>query len=174
MQKSKFTKFIQSLTDEELRLEMDNLYTKLSDVKHYYALELGSDADRKRIYDKVKKNLESKYKTKSYRRPRRPRIQKINTILREVDKHAVFTFELGDVFLYNVECATRFAKEYRFISDPLTNVIKSSYEKACLYIRDALMEEEFSDRLKEVIINMKSYPWIAIEMEQIYEQHFDE
>lgn len=173
MQKSKFTKFIQSLNEEELKIELDNLYNRLSDVKHYYSLELGSDADRKRIYDKVKKDLASKYKTKSYRKPRRPRIQKINTILREVEKHAVYTFELGDIFLYNVECATIFSKEYQFFSDPLKNVILKSYEKACLYIRDALMEEEFNDRLKTVIVNMKNFPWIAIELEQIYDRHFD-
>ena len=174
MQKSKFTKFIESLTEEELKSELDNLYNKLADVKHYYSLELGSDADRKRIYDKIKKDLASKYKTKSYRKPRRPRIQKINTILREVEKHAVFTFELGDVFLYNAECASHFSKEYQFFSNPLKNVLINSYDKACLYIRDALMEDQFSDRLKNVIISMKNFPWVAIELEQIYDRYFDD
>jgi hypothetical protein len=170
MQKSTFKKYIKSLNEDELREEIDRLFSKIPEVKHYYTLELGSDADRKRIYDKVKRGLESKYRTKSFRRPRRPRIAKINAILREVEKHALYTFELGDVFLYNVECATAFANKYYFESDPLTNVILKSYEKGCLYIRDALMEDEFEDRLKEVIVNMKRYPNIAISMEQLYDR----
>ena len=173
MQKSTFNKYLQSLEEEELRMELDRLFSKIPEVKHYYSLELGSDNDRKRIYDKFKKEIAAKYKTKSYRKPRRPRIQKLMGILRDVEKHRVFTYELGEIFLYNVECATGFAKEYQFFSDPLQNMIIASYEKACLYIRDALMEEEYQERLKNVIINMRQFPYVGIEMDQIYKRHFD-
>lgn len=168
MQKSKFTKFINSLNEDELKIEIDKLFSTFPEVKQHYSMELGTDEDRKKVYDRIKKDLESKYKTKSYRRPKRPRIQKINTILRDVEKHAVFTFELGEIFLYNVECATKFAKDYQYFSDPLNNVILNSYEKSCLYIRDALMEEEYEERLQEVITNMKLFPLVAREMKAIH------
>ena len=172
MQKSKFTKYIDSLNEEELRHEMDNLFTKVNEVKHYYTLELGTDIDRKRIYDKVKKNLAAKYATKSRRRPRKPRVAKVNAILREVEKHSVYTFELGDVFLYNAECATEYIKKFDFITDPLQNVLISSYTKACLYIRDALMEDEFDERLKAVITNVRYQFFLKKELQSIYDRQF--
>jgi len=172
MQKSKFTKYISSLDEDELRQEMDNLYTKVDGVKHYYTLELGTDMDRKRIYDKVKKNLTAKYATKSRRRPRKPRVAKINAILRDVEKHSVYTFELGDVFLFNAECATEYIQKYDVITDPLTNVLMSSYTKACLYIRDALMEDEFEERLLSVIEKVKFHFFIRKELQAIYDKQF--
>ena len=170
MQKSTFTKYIHSLNEEELKQELDNLYNKVPEVKHFYVLELGSDSDRKKIYDRIKKDLTSKYATKSYRKPRRPRIQKINTILREVEKHVIYTFELGDIFLFNVECATTFMKKYHFYSEPLHNNILASFEKACLYIRDALMEEAFEERIASVISNTAYYKPLQNQLKQLHDR----
>lgn len=173
MQKSTFTKYIRSLTEEELRQELDNLYAFSPDVKQYYTMELGSEKDRKRIYDNIKKDITSKYATRSVRRPRKPRISKVRAILRNLERQKSFTYELGDVYLHNVECATEYVKKHWILTDPLINIILDSYEKACLNIRDALMEEEYMDRINQCIVNMKRQAGTAIEMEKIRDRILD-
>jgi hypothetical protein len=78
------------------------------------------------------------------------------------------------VFLFNVECATEYVKKHWVLTDPLINIILETYEKACLYIRDALMEEEYMDRINQCLVNMKRQPGTAIEMEKIKDKVFDE
>ncbi len=173
MQKSKFTKYIRSLTEEELLVELETLYTYSPDVKQFYVMELGSEKDRKRVYDNIKKDIESKYATRSLRRPRKPRISKIRAILRNLERQKSFTYELGDVFLFNVECATEYVKKHWILTDPLRNIILETYEKACLNIRDALMEEEHMDRINQCLVNMRRQPSTAIEMEKIRDKIFE-
>jgi len=92
MSKAKFSKHLKELNIEEMKHELLQLYTSIPEVRQHYAMELGTEADRKKIYDKVKKNIESKYATKSYRRPRRPRIQKINTLLKGIKTSRSISF----------------------------------------------------------------------------------
>ena len=173
MQKSKFTKYIKSLTEEELVAELESLYSYSPDVKQFYVMELGSEKDRKRVYDNIKKDIESKYATRSLRRPRKPRISKIRAILRNLERQKSFTYELGDVFLFNVECATEYVKKHWILTDPLRNIILETYEKACLNIRDALMEDEHMDRINQCLVNMRRQPGTAIEMEKIRDKIFE-
>jgi len=173
MQKSKFTKYIKSLTEEELMAELESLYVYSPDVKQYYVMELGTEKDRQRIYNNIKKEIEKKYATRSIRRPRKPRISKIRAILRNLERQKSFTYELGDVFLFNVECATEYVKKHWILTDPLRNIILETYEKACLNIRDALMEDEYLDRVNQCIVNMKRQPGTAIEMEKIKDRIFE-
>jgi hypothetical protein len=82
MRKSSFIKHINQLEEEDLRSELLMLFSKVKGVSEFYKMELGSEADRKKLYDKAKKDIASKFATKSYRRPRRPRIQKTYKILK--------------------------------------------------------------------------------------------
>lgn len=173
MQKSTFTKYIKSLTAEELVAELETLYTFSPDVKQFYVMELGSENDRKRIYTNIKKDIESKYATRSIRRPRKPRISKIRAILRNLERQKSFTYELGEVFLFNVECATIYVKKHWILTDPVKNIILDTFEKACLNIRDALMEDEYMDRINQCIVNMRRQPSTAIDMEKIRDKIFE-
>ena len=80
MRKSNFTKFLNSLTEEELREEMDKLYSKYKPIKDYYTMELGETEDRKKLLDRAKKGIERLYE----RRKTRSRLSKVNAILKEI------------------------------------------------------------------------------------------
>lgn len=148
MRLSSFKKFLDSLGEEELRDELLRLYTKLNEVKKFYKMDMGSDKDRQRIFDKAKKEIAKKYLTKSYRKPRRPRIQKVNKILSDTKKSTVLDYEMIDIYLFTAETAVNFMREYGFYSEVLENNIARCYEKAKILIQDNLMEEEFADRIK--------------------------
>lgn len=150
MRLSSFKKFVDSLSEEELKEELLRVYTKLDEVKTFYKMDLGTDKDRKRIFDKAKKLIAKKYITKSYRKPRRPRIQKVNKILSETRKSTVLDYEMIDIYLFTSETAVNFMIEYDFYSDVLVNNICNTFEKAQNLIKDNLMEEEFAERVEQI------------------------
>lgn len=151
MRRSSFNKYIVELSEDELKEELLKLFDKIPEVKLFYKMDLGSDKDRKKIYDKAKKDIAKKYVTKSYRRPRRPRIQKVNKILSELKKSSILSFELIDIYLFTSETALAFNKEYQFYSDVLTNNICLCFEKAMLLIKENRMEEDYKERALAVI-----------------------
>ena len=157
MRRSAFLKHVHLLNEEELREELISLFSKLDDVKKFYALELGTDEDRKRIYAQAKKIISAKYSTKSFKKPRRPRIQKVNAILNNLKKEAVFPFELIDIYLFNVETAIHFMRSYHFDSTPIRNSIESSFRKALELMSSERMEEKYHQRSIK-ILNTSNIP----------------
>ena len=148
MRLSSFKKFVNSLGEEELRDELLRVYTKLDEVKRFYKMDMGSEKDRAKIFAKAKKEIAKKYLTKSYRRPRRPRIQKVNKLLSETRKSTILDYEMIDIYLFTSETALEFMDEYQFYSDVLVNNICSTFEKAIKLMKENLMEEEFADRVE--------------------------
>ena len=155
MRKSNFIKQLNSLEEEDVRQELLMLYDKVAGVKAFYKMELGSSDQRKKTYEQAKKDIASKYKTKSYRRPRRPRIQKIQKIFTELKKITVLNFELIDVYLFDVESALHFAREYNYFSTPLFNNIVRSYKAALELISENGMHSEYEERCRNVVADSR-------------------
>ncbi len=155
MRQSTFHKHIQQLSEEDLKEELLTLFRKLDAVKDYYKIELGDAKDRQRLYDKAKKDIASKFATKSKRKPRRPRIQKALKILSEVKKKALFEYELIDIYLFTAETAWAFMDGYEFYSTPLHNIIVNTYEKAMVLISITKMEAEYQDRAEKLIHSIR-------------------
>jgi len=88
MSRSNFIKFIKSLDEAELRKEITQLYSNHKDVKNYYSMELGSDEDRKKIYDKAKVDIRNMYFIKDKAR-KRPRVAK-NQFVYKRYQYAIF------------------------------------------------------------------------------------
>lgn len=148
MRLSSFKKFVNSLGEEELREELLRIYTKLDEVKRFYKMDMGSEKDRARIFAKAKTEIAKKYMTKSYRKPRRPRIQKVNKILNETRKSTILDYEMIDIYLFTCETALNFMDEYQFYSDVLVNNICGTFEKGIKLIKENLMEEDFVERVE--------------------------
>ena len=174
MRKSSFIKHLEELKEDELKQELVNLYDALPNVREYYKMDLGSDADRKKVFDKAKKDITSKYATKSYRRPRRPRVQKIKSILSDMSKKSIFDFDMIDLHLHNVESAVYFMKEYRFASQVVYNNVNNSFNKALLMIQDGLFQSEFEDRCQAMLDEIKDIPEIFGETISEFINAFDQ
>ncbi|MBT8233300.1 MAG: hypothetical protein HKO66_13640 [Saprospiraceae bacterium] len=151
MRKSTFVKHINQLDETELREELTMLYDKIPAVLQFYKMELGTAEVRQKTYAKAKKEIEAKYKTKSYRRPRRPRIQKVKKIISELKKLSVFSYDMIDIYLFNTECALKFSNEYNYFSQPLFNVIKNSFASALELIDHNQMQEDYEERCQNVV-----------------------
>lgn len=168
MRKSSFIKHINQLGEEDLRSELLMLFNKVKEVPEYYKMELGTEADRKRLYDKAKKNIASKFVTKSYRRPRRPRVQKVNQILSETKAKSIFDYDMIDIYLFTCETAVEFVWEYEFASTPVFNMIGKTYESALSLIKLNNMEDDYHDRCETLVSKIKFDRFLWDEMETMY------
>ncbi len=168
MRRSDFIKHLSLLTEEELQEEMKTLFSKVKEVRTYYSLELGSDEDRRKIYETAKKEIAAKYVTKSYRRPRRPRIQKVNAILSKLKKEAIFPFEVIDIYLFNVEAAINFMHKYYYDSRPLRNTITTSFAKAIELIVLEKMEDQYKDRCENILNSKGVFIELRYELTKVY------
>jgi len=169
MRKSTFKKHIDQLSDEELKAELTLLYDKLPEVKNFYKMELGNAKEKEKYYAAAKKSIASKYATKSYRKPRRPRIQKVNKILRELKKQVIFDFEMIDIYLFTVETAVTFMHDYYFQSVPLYNNITNSFSLACALIAENRMESEYKERCETILQKTKYFRGLGQELQSSYE-----
>lgn len=160
MNRNAFKKHIERLEIDDLKEELLTLFIKVKGVKEFYLMELGDDKQRKKIYDKAKKDITSKYATKSFRRPRRPRIQKVKNIIKNLETDSVLPYELIDVYLHNTEEALNFMMKYRFDSTPLRNSINSTFIKALKLIELELMKDEYKERCGSIVNNMSYAPWV--------------
>jgi len=170
--KAKFKKHLAELNIEELRHELFDLYDKVKEVKNHYAMELGSEKDRKRIYDKAKAEIIAKYATKSYRRPRRPRIQKINAILRRMKQTAVFKYELIDLYLFDIEQAMVFIAKYGFYSQTLANHITAVYKMAAQLIAQEQMYPDFEERSDRILSRAELLPDLHWDLDEVRQDFF--
>ena len=170
MNRKTFKNHIDQLEEEDLREELFTLFTKIKEVKNYYLMELGDDKQRKRIYEKAKKEITTKYATKSYRRPRRPRIQKVKNIIRQIENESIFPYELIDVYLHNTEVALAFMMEYRYDSNPLRNSINDSFQKALNLIDLELMKKDYSERCGTLVNKMSYAPWVFEDSLELYKK----
>jgi len=174
MRINSFKKYLKSLEEEDLREELLRLYSKLEEVRLFYKMDLGTDKDRQKIFAKAKKEIAKKYITKSYRRPRRPRIQKVNKLLSETRKATVLDYEMIDVYLFTCETAFNFMLEYNFYSDVLSNNICKTFEKACDLIEANLMQAEFKDRCDAIMALTRKNREIGFRIVDHYDRCFGE
>ncbi len=151
MRRSSFLKHIKAMDEEELREELIKLFDQSKEVKLYYKMDLGDDKERKKVFDAAKKEIAKKYVTKSYRRPRRPRIQKVNKLLSELNKSALLSYEMIDVYLFTAETAINFNHEYGFFSEVLMRNISNCFEKAIHLIIDNRMEDDYKERAEAIM-----------------------
>jgi hypothetical protein len=170
---STFKKFIESLSEEELRSELLKLYSDNNDVKRHYLMELGSESDRKKVFDKAKKDIASKFKTRSFRKPKRPRISKVNAILKEMNDISIFKDEMAALYLYTCEIALDFMEDYYFYSEPVVNNVFKSFQAACELIQADMAEEAFSQRCETLIdkaFDVNEY--LGQAMQSTYDEYF--
>jgi len=157
LRKTNFTKFINSLDEEELREELDKLYTKYKSIKEFYTMELGSDDDRKKLLTKAKNGI-----GKLYERFRtRSRLSKTNNILKEFEVISIFDHELADLYIHHVECAAQHINYYGWGRDADLNHLAKSFKKAVDLVTASQSKDQYAPRLEKVIDNLHNMRWFV-------------
>lgn len=146
MRKTTFVKYLENATEEELRGELQTLYTKYPEIKEHYTMELGSEEDRKKIYAKAKKKL-----AKLYERYRtRARQTKAKEIIKGIERISVFDHELADFYLYHAEQCIDWLR-YMTIDPIVWKHFMSSLSSGLELVLKSMSEDDFRDRIYQIV-----------------------
>lgn len=155
------------MSDEELRAELDKLYTKYKSVKEYYTMELGTVEDRKKMLDRAKNAIGRLYE----RRKTRSRLSKVNAILKEISLISIFDHELADVYIHHVESATDHINYYGLQRDADANHLAASFKKAVDLITSSQTKEENAPRLEKVLDRLHRFYTLSNELGEYLDEN---
>ena len=170
MRKTAFTKFINSLNEDELREELDKLYSRYRDIKNYYTMELGEKDDRKKLLDKAKNSIERLYE----RRKTRSRLSKVNAILKDISSISIFDHELADVYIHHVECATDHINYYGLRREADANHLASSFRKSVDLILRSQTQEDNVPRLEKCLERLHRFYALVNELGEYLDSQLEE
>lgn len=135
------------MNEEELREELDKLYTKYKPIKEYYNMELGTTDDRKKLLDRAKNAISKLY----VRRKTRSRLSKVNAILKDISLISIFDHELADVYLHHAEAATNHINYYGLLRDADGNHLINSFKKSVDLVTSSQTAEDNGPRLESIV-----------------------
>lgn len=150
---------------------MRNLYNELDAVKKHYAMELGQDTDRKKIFDKAKKEIYNLIYIRNKPR-KRPRIAKIKTITKELAKLSVFQHETADLYLYAAELEAAYLLRRPSTTQATFNNCRENFEKACDIINQLALHEDFKDRCRVLVQDANAIYMLDEQIQDIYNKNF--
>ncbi len=166
--RAEFNKFLKSIGEAELRAELVMLYSKVSAVKEHYTMELGDEKARKKVYDKTKKDLSNLYYIRGIAR-KRPRIQKVKSLLKTMEKNAVFTHETVDLYLFVTELSLEYLSKRSRTTQAVYNQCIESYRKASSLISQYDYQDDFLVRCKSCCKKSSKFYSLSGEISDLFE-----
>ena len=170
--KKDFTKFINTLSKEELAIELEKLYSKFKNVKEYYSMELTEDTSA--ILSKYKEALKREYFPNTKFGIGEARASVARKIISEFTKIKVFDVDLIELMLYRVELCVEFTKEFGDINEQFYTSTENAFEAVAKLIVKSNLEDTFKLRCKFLVDATADFGWgFADAMEHIYYQYFN-
>ncbi len=162
-------KYLDSLSEKELKQEVKKLVKKFDSVKKYYQLELGNDSEK--ILSEFKAKIKKEYfPSRGYGKASSRESQKVITAFKKISVHQK---DLITLMLYRTEMMLDFTLEYGDINDSFYNSLITSFEKSCRLIKKEVLQVYFKEPCQELI--SKTYPigWgVGSEMKIIFNDCF--
>ncbi len=176
MAKPKLTdlkRYLGEMTEAELRAELLNLFSKLSQVQDFYAQELMSPIERKAILDQYKKKIYAQFYTRTGN-PRDPNNIEIRKLLTEFQKVSVVPAELAELLLYRVEVTIDFANDFGGMPDSSYNAASNAFEKALKWIIQHKLESYFQVECRELAYTRKENfdHYFKQDLQDLYHHYF--
>ncbi len=172
MAKSKLTdlkKLIAEMSEDELRLEIIKLYTKLPQVKEFYNQDLMTEEERQVVLKVYKDKIYKQFRTSAGN----PRGMVNNTTIRGIisdyEKIAVFPYDVVDLLIYRVEEATELANDYGGMAESNYNAAITSFKKAMTLVKEHGLMSHFEDRCKMIFKSNNLDYWYIEQLEELFD-----
>jgi hypothetical protein len=169
---SDFKKLLAELSHEELKAEILKLFQKLPQVQAFYAQDLASPEDRKKILETYKKKIYNEFWTRGGN-PKIPTATALKLIIGDFEKVCVAQAELVDLLLYRVDCCMAQANEFGGTSDSAYNSALTAFEKALKIIVKEKLESHFEAECRQVAKHRGNMDyWPIDQMKNWLEEYF--
>lgn len=146
MRKTVFKKYVEEAEREDLIAELTKLYDSIPQVKNYFVMELGTEEDRKKIFDKAKKKLSGMYQRYRFR----ARKTKAKEVIKQVESISVFDHELADFYLYHAELCVQWLNWFN-VQPLVWDHFMDSLRKGLELVLKSMSEDDFKDRIDRIV-----------------------
>lgn len=174
MPKAKLTdlkRFLAELSEAELREEVQKLFAKLPQVQAFYAQELLSPADRKKVVDELKKKIAGQFFTRMGN-PRSSSNAELRKLISDFEKTAVVKADVVELLIYRVEQAVKFDDAYGGMPDGDYNAAVNAFEKALKLIQLERLETWFETRCREITSVGDNYDgWFKDQLDDLTDEY---
>ncbi len=169
-------KYLNELSEEELREEFLKLYKKFPILKEYYQQELSQDGGG--LVADYKKKIRQHY-FPTGRSVKRPRAAKTRELLSRFRKLSAFPFDVADLQLYQAETMVEFSAakgsgNRGFISGGFNQTLISRYKEALQLIVAEDLQSNFMPRLQQILKDARHMHWGTYDaLLELYIQHIN-
>ncbi|WP_116125889.1 DUF6155 family protein [Lewinella sp. IMCC34183] len=143
--KRDFNKLLSSLTEEELREELQRLYARFPVLREYYQMELG---DAKKVVDKYKAALRKSF-FPARGRGKRGRSQS-RKIIKKFAEVSIHPKDLVELHFYRAELMAEYINAMRVDSDAYHDSTVKAFEEACAMAEREVLLETFADGARQL------------------------
>jgi len=168
--KRELTKYLNSLTTEELQREVKKLYDKFGLVRKYYELELGDNSEK--VLAEYKERIKEEYFPK--RGFGKARSGESKKVISEFKKIAIHKKDVIELLLYRTEMMIDFTAEYGDINEQFYDSLESGFKEACRLIEKEKLKPYFRNTCQELVSKTVDFGWgIYYNLIDIYQKYVD-
>jgi hypothetical protein len=149
-------RYLQDLSEDELRQEVMRLYSSIPLVKEFYQLELSPDINS--LVEDYKKKIR-RYYFPAGRSIKRPKAAKMRELIRNFQRISPFPYDVADLLLYQTACMIEFSEENGYISKGFQQTIISRYKEALTLIDKEMLKADFMKPCQQILKNTRFMHW---------------
>lgn len=159
MSKRALKKYLETLTEEQLREQLMHLYGTFKDVKVYYDFVFNPKEDK--LVHECKEKIANEYFPVKRRKPRARR-----SVAQKYLKHfmtlGVDPVQVADVMWYNLEIAAAFSAEKKVRQDSFYTSMARSFDEALKYTLVHGLYDQFGVRVQKLLEKIRGQDWPSL------------
>lgn len=156
MSKRDLKKYLESLSSENLREQIVELYDKFPAVKTYYNFVFKPNEDK--LIDEAKAKILNEYFPVKRRKPKARR-----SVAQKYIKHfmslGMDAFLVADLMLFNLEVMQKFSKQKQQTSDAFFKSSLNSFEQCVMYLIENGLTSEHQNRVEAILAEAQKQQW---------------
>ncbi len=174
-----FKKHLSTLNEVQLRLALEALYSKIPQVREFYAKQQGVEAPAKKapnpkFIEEYQQKIYNQFWTKTGNPRNSTSNVKIRAYILDFEKKGFLPKEVIALILYRVEMATICADQYGGMRDSSYNASVNAFARAVKMIDKEGLREEFADKCAEIFEYQNLDGWYIENLKEIWEEGQEE
>ncbi len=170
-----FNKYLSTLNEEQAKAELALLFSKVSQVKEFYAKQQGMEmplekAPNPKYLEEYKKKIYNQFWTRGGN-PRDPSNADIRSYILAFEKMGFSSQDVIDLILYRVEKATELADMYGGMSDGCYNAAVNAFEKAIKLMQKEGLRDEYQARCERIFKYKNLDYWYIEQLKEVWQDY---
>ncbi len=169
---SEISRYLESLSAEELIEEIKKLHKLFPAVREYYKVQLQHNGEEALLV-KCKKILQKAFSP--YSDYSGPKLREARNAVNDFIKLSNNSLNIAEAMIYYAEMGVKFTNDYGDINEAFYSSIENMFEKAAVYVSEYELKGIFMGRFKKMVEVTDGIGWgFHDTLGEIYFEHFNE